>query len=159
MNCKTIGCSNPTIDMEDHCPGCTAKLLNYVQPAPKLALSTPTEQAGTDNQNVKKPIRSAEFLTLANEIQSDRGVQYDQLDGERSMGKIVDMFNTLTGHELTETEGWKFMQVLKLVRSQGNYHEDSYVDCVSYAALAAESHAREHESTMDIHETPGAHIH
>jgi len=69
-----------------------------------------------------------------------RAVLYDASQGERSMGKTVAMFNTLTEHNLTEEEGWKFMAVLKMVRaSQGAPKLDNYVDGAAYMALAGES--------------------
>ena len=38
--------------------------------------------------------------------------------GERSMASTVKAFNALTGHNLTESEGWEFMVLLKLVRGR-----------------------------------------
>lgn len=71
----------------------------------------------------------------------ERGKSYDT-DGngnERSMERIVSMFNTMTGHELTTVEGWKFMVILKLVRScQGEDKLDNYLDGSAYFALAGE---------------------
>ena len=71
----------------------------------------------------------------------ERGKSYDT-DGngnERSMERIVSMFNTMTGHELTTQEGWKFMVILKLVRScQGEDKLDNYLDGSAYFALAGE---------------------
>lgn len=60
---------------------------------------------------------------------------------ERSMSRCVEAFNALTGHEMTVTEGWKFMVMLKLARaSHRMYTEDDYVDGAAYMALAAEEH-------------------
>ena len=59
---------------------------------------------------------------------------------ERSMARIVAGFNDLTGHDLTEEEGWLFMAVLKLARA-GNgraYQRDDYVDAAAYIGLLAE---------------------
>lgn len=68
------------------------------------------------------------------------------LDKERAMHKTVSLFNTLTGHRLTETEGWKFMVLLKLARAScGPYREDDYVDGAAYVALAGECHAFQDE--------------
>lgn len=59
--------------------------------------------------------------------------------GERSMAKIVTTFNALTGHTLTESDGWKFMVLLKLVRAgQGFYDRDSFVDAAAYCGLLGE---------------------
>ena len=72
---------------------------------------------------------------------AERGKSYDKSGGqaERSMPKIVAMFNALTGHELTPAQGWKFMACLKLARSeQGEHREDNYLDGAAYFALAGE---------------------
>ena len=72
----------------------------------------------------------------------DRASNYDQPQGERSMGKTVIAFNAITGRDLTESEGWLMLQVLKDVRQWQNpneYHQDSGEDCIAYAALKAES--------------------
>ena len=46
----------------------------------------------------------------------------------------------MTGHELTEEEGWKFMVFLKLARMEGgSFKLDDYEDCVAYTALMAEA--------------------
>jgi hypothetical protein len=74
----------------------------------------------------------------------DRAVTYDSPAGERSMGRAVVAFNVLTGHALTEEDGWLLLEVLKIVRGRAapGYHADSYEDRVSYAALGAEARAR-----------------
>lgn len=75
-----------------------------------------------------------------------RAATYDSPDGERSMGKTVEMFNTLTGHGLTEEEGWIFMAILKMVRSQqGAFKADSYEDGAAYFALACETACEERQ--------------
>jgi hypothetical protein len=74
----------------------------------------------------------------------ERAALRDCPEGERSMGRCVAAFNALTGHALSETEGWNFMELLKLARATaGRYHADDHTDCAAYAALAAESAARE----------------
>lgn len=80
-------------------------------------------------------------LRRAAEIMEERGKQYDQQGGERSMGKAVAAFNIVTGRDLIESEGWLLLQLLKDVRDRTtkNPHEDSLVDCVAYAALKAEA--------------------
>lgn len=60
---------------------------------------------------------------------------------ERSMTKTVNMFNALTGRDLmTEREGWMFMILLKLARSQNGstFNEDDWIDAAAYCALAGE---------------------
>ena len=84
------------------------------------------------------------FLAKAAALIAQRGQQYDQIEGERSMGKTVAAFNAITGMSLTESEGWLLVQLLKDVRqwSTPNYHQDSAEDCVAYAALKAEALAK-----------------
>ena len=73
----------------------------------------------------------------------DRAATYDAPEGERSMGKTVAAFNVITGHSLTEQQGWQFMELLKIVRSnQGGCRADSFVDGAAYAALAGEAAGR-----------------
>ena len=80
------------------------------------------------------------FLQRAIDLQQERGKEYDN-GQERSMGRVVEAFNIITGKQLSESEGWLFMQVLKDVRqwTKPEYHKDSAEDCVSYAALKAEA--------------------
>lgn len=85
--------------------------------------------------------KAVQILNEAVAIMAERGKSYDKSGGEaeRSMPKIVAMFNALTGHELTPEQGWKFMCCLKLARSeQGEYREDNYLDGAAYMALAGE---------------------
>lgn len=87
-------------------------------------------------------MKAQDFLRKGADLLEERGKQYDQPGGERSMGKAVSAFNTITGRSLTEAEGWLLLQVLKDVRQWQNpdvYHADSAEDCVSYAALKAEA--------------------
>ncbi len=94
--------------------------------------------------NHKQPETAVEFLHQAAAIMDQRAKDYDQPGGERSMGKTVDAFNTITGHKLTEADGWLLMQLLKDVRqwSAPGFHRDSAEDCISYAGLKAEALAR-----------------
>lgn len=74
----------------------------------------------------------------------DRASTYDKPEGERSMGKTVKAFNAITSHNLTEEEGWLFMELLKQVRSlQGNFKADNYEDLSAYAGLRGECAARD----------------
>lgn len=84
---------------------------------------------------------SVNILNQAAAIQKERARQYDQPGGERSMAKTVAAFNTITGQDMTEAEGWEFLNVLKQVRLFNNKKSpsiDSAVDGVSYGALLAE---------------------
>lgn len=85
--------------------------------------------------------KAVQILNEAVQIMAERGKSYDKSGGqaERSMPKIVAMFNALTGHELTPAQGWKFMVCLKLARSeQGEHREDNYLYGAAYFALAGE---------------------
>lgn len=89
-------------------------------------------------------VTAASMLTAALGHMEDREKTYDAPGGERSMGKTVSAFNTITGLQLSEEQGWLFMEILKQVRSQqGNYRADNYEDMVAYAALRGECAARE----------------
>ena len=69
-----------------------------------------------------------------------RGVKRDQPDGERSMPRIVRVFEAITGIRLTEREGLLFMVSMKLVREgRGAPDADDYIDLVNYVALAGEA--------------------
>lgn len=96
----------------------------------------------TSTVNIPVPVKPTEVLRAGARHMEDRASQYDRPEGERSMDHTVKMFNILTGHNLTETEGWKFMALLKLVRaSTGPFKLDNYEDLTAYGALAAESHS------------------
>lgn len=81
------------------------------------------------------------LLKRASDLMIERAVQYDSPEGERSMEKIVNSFNALTGKDLTEAQGWMFMVLLKLVRDNTRVvgHKDSCDDLIAYAALYGES--------------------
>ncbi|WAE51190.1 DUF6378 domain-containing protein [Stutzerimonas frequens] len=70
----------------------------------------------------------------------DRSATYDKPAGERSMGATVDAFRAITGHDLAEEQGWLFMGLLKMVRSQqGGFRADNYEDLAAYAGLQGEA--------------------
>lgn len=84
---------------------------------------------------------ATEILHSAIVCITDRGAQRDQPNGERSMGRAVGAFNALTGHQLTERDGWLFMVALKAARAAtigGRHNADDYVDGAAYMALAGE---------------------
>jgi class 3 adenylate cyclase len=82
-----------------------------------------------------------QILNKAATLMEQRGQQYDQPEGERSMGKTVAAFNCLTGQQLTEAQGWLLLALLKMVRDNQREkpHQDSCEDLVAYAALYAEA--------------------
>ena len=97
---------------------------------------------GTSSQH-PTPL-SVDIMNRAIEAQRDRAATYDSPAGERSMGKTVAMFNILHGFDLTEEQGWQFMELLKMVRSsQGDFKLDNYVDGSSYASLAGDAACHE----------------
>ena len=86
-------------------------------------------------------MKAEKLLITASEIMVQRGKDYDKPEGERSMSRTVSAFNLITGQDLTETQGWQFMEVLKAVRvfTGKHRHEDSLIDGIAYGALKAES--------------------
>lgn len=83
---------------------------------------------------------AATVLRTAASLIEQRAEQRDSATGEKSMAKTIEAFNAIYGTQLTEVQGWHFMELLKMVRSAyGIYVEDDYLDKVAYAALAAEA--------------------
>jgi hypothetical protein len=82
-----------------------------------------------------------DYLNECAQLLANRGKQYDSKGQERSMAKIVQVFELITKIKLSEYQGWVFMQVLKLVRANATEepHLDSILDGINYGALAAES--------------------
>lgn len=95
--------------------------------------------------NSSKPILSAHgILDKASGHMKDRATTYDSPEGERSMAKTVAMFNELHDQNVTEVQGWQFMEILKMVRSsQGDFRSDNFEDGAAYCALAGEAAALE----------------
>lgn len=90
----------------------------------------------SDNLNQNKT--ASDILKEASETIDSRGKERDK-GSERSMRSTVEAFNAITGQELTETQGWQFMVILKLARSSGgNFKLDDYLDGAAYMALAGE---------------------
>jgi hypothetical protein len=91
-------------------------------------------------------ITAPQLLNKAATLMEQRGKQYDQPQGERSMGRAVVALNAVLGRQaLTESEGWLLLQLLKDVRDRqrSTPHEDSLEDGVAYAALKAEARLAE----------------
>jgi len=91
-------------------------------------------------------------LQKAMDAIADRGRTRDpdSAKGERSMATAVATFNALTGHALSEVDGWHFMLVLKQARAQGGAHNpDDYVDIAGYAGLAEEAADRRSQGGGD----------
>lgn len=101
--------------------------------------------ANTPAPDAEMPLAEApELLGRAARHMHDRSSTYDKPEGERSMGRAVQAFNAITGHTLSESEGWLLLQVLKDVRlfTRSEYHADSAEDCIAYAALKAEAKSK-----------------
>lgn len=89
-------------------------------------------------------MKAHEILQAGLGHMNDRAATYDKPDGERSMGATVEAFHAITGHVMSEEEGWLFMALLKLVRSQqGAFRADSYEDGAAYFALMGEAAHRD----------------
>ena len=140
--CKTIGCSSRAPERDDFCPRCLEEL---------TALYEIREQqeggSAPFHESVRKEtplMRAEDFLNQAAQHMNDRAATYDAPQGERSMGKTVAAFNALTGRNLSETEGWLFMSLLKMARAnQGAFRLDNYEDLVAYTALMGEAAIKE----------------
>ncbi len=90
---------------------------------------------------------AADILNTAETTMRERAAERDVAE-ERVMGRIVEMYNSLTGSTMTELQGWQFMIILKMVRGQsGNYRKDDYVDQAAYAALAGECASKDKPMT------------
>lgn len=86
---------------------------------------------------------AGDFLGAALGHLEDRASTYDSPQGERSIERTVRVFAALTDIQLTEEQGFLFMEVLKQVRSlQGKFKADSYEDLAGYAALRGEAAAK-----------------
>ena len=102
-----------------------------------------TEKPQPEKPQPEKPTAQA-ILRRAADLIEQRAEQRDQPNGEKSMAKTVQAFNTIYGTNLTEVQGWHFMELLKMVRSAyGVYVPDDFEDKVAYAALAAECQSQE----------------
>lgn len=104
-------------------------------PAPAIALGG----SGFLCQQILIFMQTAtDFLHQAAALIEARAADRD-LPVERSMRRAVTAFNTLTGADLSEVQGWVFMAVLKLSRAQGGrFCPDDYLDGAAYLALALE---------------------
>lgn len=86
------------------------------------------------------PATATDILQLGIATLEQRGRDRDRPSGERSMLPVVSAFEALTGHRMTEQQGWLFMALVKFKRSQsGKPDLDHYVDGANYFALAGES--------------------
>lgn len=90
----------------------------------------------------RKTITTAsDFLSEGLRILSERGKQYDPSGKkEMSFDNVAEAFNCLTNSRLNGSDVCLLLALLKVVRQNANkeFHEDSAVDFVNYAALHSE---------------------
>jgi hypothetical protein len=85
----------------------------------------------------KRPAHT--FLEEASRAMKQRAELRDAEGGERTAAKIAEVFNAITGHNISEADAWMFLIVLKIVRSRnGKFNADDYVDLAAYAGLLGE---------------------
>ena len=124
--------------------------MNDFQHNHRLKMMT-TNQAQQPAQSTK----AQDLLHRAASLMDERGKQYDQRSGERSMQATVTAFNAIAGYHLTEADGFLLMALLKMVRDQSREtpHRDSIEDLVAYSSLYGEARlrgeARQQEITRD----------
>ena len=96
------------------------------------------------DQQPAQSTKAQDLLHRAADLMDERGKQYDQHSGERSMQATVTAFNAIAGYHLTEADGFLLMAILKMVRDQQREtpHRDSIDDLVAYASLYGEARMR-----------------
>lgn len=100
-------------------------------------------------------MNAADILKKAAGHMADRAATYDRPEGERSMNATVNAFYAVTGVAMTEEQGWLFMALLKMVRSQqGAFRADSYEDGAAYFALAGEAAHADRNPSEEWQEWP-----
>ena len=102
--------------------------------------------------NQPNQTKAQDLLHRAASLMDERGKQYDQPSGERSMLAAVTAFNAIAGYHLTEADGFLLMALLKMVRDQQREtpHRDSIEDLVAYASLYGEARLRGEERRQEI---------
>lgn len=89
----------------------------------------------------KQITTASDFLSEGLRILSERGKQYDPSGTkEMSFDNVAEAFNCLTNSRLKGSDVCLLLALLKVVRQNANkdFHEDSAVDFVNYAALYSE---------------------
>jgi hypothetical protein len=107
-----------------------AGALPLLSPAPSFRALNPTPDAS-----------APAILKAAADHLDSRAALRDQPQGERSMARTVAAFNALTGHQVSERDGWLFMAVLKAARACTTPAGilDDYQDGAAYFGLAGEA--------------------
>lgn len=84
-------------------------------------------------------------MTEQNPVKTILSEADDLINGERlktygtpaeSFGRIAELWSGYLGMSLTPLDVTNLMVLLKVSRTKGTYHRDSYVDIAGYAALA-----------------------
>lgn len=132
-------------------------------------MSAKTKPAPQALRIARTATQPSELLRSAAQTIIDRGSMRDSNAGqagtpaERSMAATVAAFNALEGANLSEAQGWRFMQILKLARAaaserNGVHNADDYTDGAAYAALANEAaeHAAHAAQLSNIRIDPAA---
>ena len=89
----------------------------------------------------KQITTASDFLSEGLRILSERGKQYDPIGTkEMSFDNVAEAFNCLTNSRMRGSDVCLLLALLKVVRQNANkdFHEDSAVDFVNYAALYSE---------------------
>lgn len=117
---------NPTISITDSVPECNWELFE--------------DKTTYDEPKHPSLEPAVGFLGEAQEQMNARAKLRDTPGGERTAKKIAEVFNAITGHNLTEEDSWTFLIVLKMVRARaGKYNRDDFVDLAAYSSLMGES--------------------
>ncbi len=138
------GVSNATgkaLGVEQLCEDWNSSIVTREQYEAALNVKPGEEVEELPKPSVKHSAHS--FLEKGVKHMKDRAAQRDSEDGERSMKACVDAFNAMFGHNLTETQGWQFMVLLKMARSRNKFNPDDYEDGAAYTGLAGEAHSNE----------------
>ncbi len=126
----------------DRCERCHEEITGSAGAWPESRIDV-VGQNGNDGDHYDT-VGAAEILRAGLGHMEDRAATYDKPAGERSMAATVRAFAATTGIAMTEEQGWHFMALLKLVRSQqGNLRMDSYEDGAAYFGLMGEAAAKE----------------
>lgn len=98
-----------------------------------------------------------DILSNVGTILAQRGSSYDS-NQERSMNRIVEAFNAIHKTNLTEEQGWNFMELLKMVRfftaNSDEVKQDSMVDGIAYGVLRGEAYGYTPQVEVEQQEPP-----
>lgn len=86
-------------------------------------------------------MKATEVLEECSRILAERGAQRDKPNGERAMPLCIELFRLRTGLELSEQQGYIFMECVKQAREANGtgFNPDDIVDQINYLALRLES--------------------